>query len=219
MLDRVGTYGKQLGQVSDALIVLVGICPTARACPRTNAVARQLEAMAAEIATIKRNTNARRCAHEPALRHPPGATPRPDRRQRRASRLALHGILHRGAMLNRSAADCAACRSGSTTHESLSPGVSVKRPHLVCPLPSPTLSAVRPTPSPRPKRALSGSITRMRRSLEKSWTPIDPADGSNLPRRITSGRRGVKTQARADTRVVAVRRGQGEEERIRLGPT
>jgi hypothetical protein len=54
VLDRVGTYGKQLGQVTDAVLVLLKRLPNRDSLPddEKNAL-RKFEAMAADIATIK----------------------------------------------------------------------------------------------------------------------------------------------------------------------
>jgi hypothetical protein len=54
ILDRVGTYGKQLGQVTDAVIVLLKHLPDrAGLPPQELAALSKFEAMAAEVATIK----------------------------------------------------------------------------------------------------------------------------------------------------------------------
>ena len=54
VLDRVGTYGKQLGQVTDAVIVLLRHLPDRTSLPPDEREAlAKFEAMAADVATIK----------------------------------------------------------------------------------------------------------------------------------------------------------------------
>jgi len=54
ILDRVGTYGKQLGQVADALIVLLRHLPDRdKLPPDEQAALSRFEEMAADVAAIK----------------------------------------------------------------------------------------------------------------------------------------------------------------------
>ena len=54
ILDRVGTYGKQLGQLTDALIVMLRHMPDRKSWPADEqATLAKFEAMAADVATIK----------------------------------------------------------------------------------------------------------------------------------------------------------------------
>jgi hypothetical protein len=54
ILDRVGTYGRQLGQITDAIIVLVKHLPDHENLPRKeNDVLKAFEKMANDIADIK----------------------------------------------------------------------------------------------------------------------------------------------------------------------
>ena len=96
ILDRVGTYGKQLGQLTDAVIVLLRRLPDRTSLPpeERDALAK-FEAMAADVETIKEKHKRPALAHEPARPHARRATSRPRHRQRRASGLALPRILHR----------------------------------------------------------------------------------------------------------------------------
>lgn len=53
-LDRVGSYGKQLGQVCDALIAVLKLLPNRDSLsPAEKAAIDKFEAMANEIATVK----------------------------------------------------------------------------------------------------------------------------------------------------------------------
>ena len=55
VLDRVGTYGLQLGQITDALTVLLKHLPERTSLPEQDQRAlEKFEAMAIEIAAIKR---------------------------------------------------------------------------------------------------------------------------------------------------------------------
>jgi hypothetical protein len=54
MLDRVGTYGRQLGQIADAMIVLLRHLPNrANLPPEESKALDNLEKMANDIADIK----------------------------------------------------------------------------------------------------------------------------------------------------------------------
>ena len=54
VLDRVGTYGRQLGQITDAMIVLLRHLPDRESLPRKESdVIKAFEKMADDIATIK----------------------------------------------------------------------------------------------------------------------------------------------------------------------
>jgi hypothetical protein len=54
ILDRVGTYGKQLGQITDAMIVLLKHLPDRESLTRKESdVIKAFEKMANEIANIK----------------------------------------------------------------------------------------------------------------------------------------------------------------------
>jgi hypothetical protein len=67
VLHRVGTYGRQLGQVSDAMIVLLKHLPNKAKLPADERKAiAAFEAMAYEIADIKENTNVRLYGRERA---------------------------------------------------------------------------------------------------------------------------------------------------------
>ena len=67
ILDRIGTYGRQLGQISDAMIVLLKYLPD-----RSNLSAQETEAidafekMAGAIADIKNKHKRQACDHERA---------------------------------------------------------------------------------------------------------------------------------------------------------
>lgn len=55
VLDNVGTYGRQLGQITDALIVLLRHLPDREAlAPDERKVLAKLEEMEAKVAAIKR---------------------------------------------------------------------------------------------------------------------------------------------------------------------
>lgn len=54
VLDRIGTYGKQLGQLTDAMVVMLRHMPDRSSWPAgEQATIEKFEAMAADVAAIK----------------------------------------------------------------------------------------------------------------------------------------------------------------------